>query len=164
MAITKKIVDMLGGTIEVQSEEDQGSEFIVKLPCKICSERIEQVTPSMPSTIDETKESPLQADFIGKRVLLAEDNELNQMIAVENLEKVGFAVEVANDGLEAVEKMIANPSGYYDVILMDIQMPKMDGYEAALKAGMNKHLAKPYDTPQFIQTLYSLLYTAEQQE
>lgn len=158
MAITKKIVDMLGGTIEVQSEEGQGSEFIVKLPCKISSETVEQTEQG-----GQTKEALFQADFIGKRVLLAEDNELNQMIAVENLEKVGFAVEVANDGLEAVEKMIANPTGYYDVILMDIQMPKMDGYEAALKAGMNKHLAKPYDIPQIIQTLYSLLYTAEEQ-
>ena len=178
MAITKKIVDMLGGTIEVQSEEGQGSEFIVKLTFKISSEKIEQIAPT-----------PIEADFKGKRVLLAEDNEMNQMIAVANLENVGFAVEVANDGLEAVEKINSNPAGYYDVILMDIQMPRMDGYEAArkirvmadskkasvpivavtanafgedceaaLKAGMNKHLAKPYDIPQIIQTLYSLLY------
>jgi CheY-like chemotaxis protein len=185
MAITKKIVDMLGGTIEVQSEEGQGSEFIVRIPCKISSEKNEQVEQS-----GQVKEAPVKADFSGKRVLLAEDNEMNQMIAVENLENVGFAVEVANDGLEAVEKVSANPAGYYDIILMDIQMPKMDGYEAArriralpepekasvpivavtanafgedceaaLKAGMNKHLAKPYDIPQIIQTLYSLLYT-----
>ena len=190
MAITKKIVDMLGGTIEVQSEEGQGSEFIVRIPCKISSEKNEQVEQS-----GQVKEAPVKADFSGKRVLLAEDNEMNQMIAVENLENVGFAVEVANDGLEAVEKVSANSAGYYDVILMDIQMPKMDGYEAArrirampepekasvpivavtanafgedceaaLKAGMNKHLAKPYDIPQIIQTLYSLIYTAEQQE
>ncbi len=184
MAITKKIVDMLGGTIQVQSEEDHGSEFIVKLPCKISSEKTEQTDKSGPA-----KDALVQADFSGKRVLLAEDNEMNQMIAVANLENAGFAVEVANDGVEALEKVSTNPAGYYDVILMDIQMPKMDGYEAArriralpepekasvpivavtanafgedceaaLKAGMNKHLAKPYDIPQIIQTIYSLLY------
>ncbi len=184
MAITKKIVDMLGGTIQVQSEEGHGSEFIVKLPCKISSEKTEQIDKSEPA-----KDALVQADFSGKRVLLAEDNEMNQMIAVANLENAGFAVEVANDGVEALEKVRTNPAGYYDVILMDIQMPKMDGYEAArriralpepekasvpivavtantfgedceaaLKAGMNKHLAKPYDIPQIIQTIYSLLY------
>ena len=184
MAITKKIVDMLGGTIQVQSEEDHGSEFIVRLPCKISSEKTEQLCKSEPA-----KDALVQADFSGKRVLLAEDNEMNQMIAVANLENAGFAVEVANDGVEALEKVRTNPAGYYDVILMDIQMPKMDGYEAArriralpepekasvpivavtantfgedceaaLKAGMNKHLAKPYDIPQIIQTIYSLLY------
>ncbi|MBR3813813.1 MAG: transporter substrate-binding domain-containing protein [Spirochaetaceae bacterium] len=184
MAITKKIVDMLGGTIQVQSEEGHGSEFIVRLPCKISSEKTEQIDKSEPA-----KDALVQADFSGKRVLLAEDNEMNQMIAVANLENAGFAVEVANDGVEALEKVRTNPAGYYDVILMDIQMPKMDGYEAArriralpepekasvpivavtantfgedceaaLKAGMNKHLAKPYDIPQIIQTIYSLLY------
>lgn len=184
MAITKKIVDMLGGTIQVQSEEGHGSEFIVRLPCKISSEKTEQIGKSKPA-----KNALVQADFSGKRVLLAEDNEMNQMIAVANLENAGFAVEVANDGVEALEKVSTNPAGYYDVILMDIQMPKMDGYEAArriralpepekasvpivavtanafgedceaaLKAGMNKHLAKPYDIPQIIQTIYSLLY------
>ena len=184
MAITKKIVDMLGGTIQVQSEEGHGSEFIVRLPCKISSEKTEQIGKSEPA-----KNALVQADFSGKRVLLAEDNEMNQMIAVANLENAGFAVEVANDGVEALEKVRTNPAGYYDVILMDIQMPKMDGYEAArriralpepekasvpivavtantfgedceaaLKAGMNKHLAKPYDIPQIIQTIYSLLY------
>lgn len=184
MAITKKIVDMLGGTIQVQSEEGHGSEFIVRLPCKISSEKTEQIDKSEPA-----KNALVQADFSGKRVLLAEDNEMNQMIAVANLENAGFAVEVANDGVEALEKVSTNPTGYYDVILMDIQMPKMDGYEAArriralpepekasvpivavtantfgedceaaLKAGMNKHLAKPYDIPQIIQTIYSLLY------
>ena len=184
MAITKKIVDMLGGTIQVQSEEGHGSEFIVRLPCKISSEKTEQIDKSGPA-----KDALVQADFSSKRVLLAEDNEMNQMIAVANLENAGFAVEVANDGVEALEKVSTNPAGYYDVILMDIQMPKMDGYEAArriralpepekasvpivavtantfgedceaaLKAGMNKHLAKPYDIPQIIQTIYSLLY------
>ncbi len=71
------------------------------------------------------------ADFSGKRILLAEDNQMNQMIAVAILEEAGFSVEIAGDGTEAVEKMSVAPAGYYDIILMDIQMPHMDGYEAA---------------------------------
>ena len=135
--------------------------------------------------------SPDKADFRGKRVLLAEDNQMNQIIAVANLEKLGFAVEVANDGVEAVEKVSSNAAGWYDVVLMDIQMPNMDGYQATqkirsltdtvkagvpivavtanatgrdqdtiLKSGMNALLPKPYDIPQMINTLYSLLFTS----
>ncbi len=72
-------------------------------------------------------------DFSGKRVLLAEDNEMNQMIAEAILTENGLTVEIAGDGAAAVEKMEAAPAGYYDIILMDIQMPRMDGYEAARK-------------------------------
>ena len=79
----------------------------------------------------EEKETETKPDFRGKRVLLAEDNEMNQMIAEAILTEAGFAVEIAGNGLEAVEKMKAADAGYYDVILMDIQMPIMDGYEAA---------------------------------
>ncbi len=82
-----------------------------------------------PKEQEEEQEKP--ADFTGKRVLLAEDNEMNQLIAVAILEQVGFSVEIANDGTEAVEKMNGAPAGYYDIVLMDIQMPRMDGYEAA---------------------------------
>ena len=127
-------------------------------------------------------------DFTGKHILLAEDNQMNQMIAVAILEEVGFTVDIASDGVEAVEKMTSSPAGTYDVILMDIQMPKMDGYEAArqireledpkkagipivavtanafeedrkvaLAAGMNGHLAKPYDIPAIMETLSALL-------
>ena len=70
-------------------------------------------------------------DFTGRRILLAEDNEMNQMIAVAILEEAGFVIDIAADGIEAVHKMRDNPAGTYDVILMDIQMPRMDGYEAA---------------------------------
>ena len=80
---------------------------------------------------DEAEEPEAKPDFRGKRVLLAEDNEMNQMIASTILSESGFAVEIAGDGIEAVEKMKAADAGYYDVILMDIQMPKMNGYEAA---------------------------------
>jgi signal transduction histidine kinase/DNA-binding response OmpR family regulator len=136
----------------------------------------------------EKKEQEAKPDFSGKRVLLAEDNELNQMIAQAILAESGLTVEIAGDGAEAVEKMKAAPAGYYDIILMDIQMPKMNGYEAskqiraledkqkaavpivavtanafeedrklALEAGMNGHLAKPYDIPAIIETLKELL-------
>ena len=180
MAIAKNIVDMMGGTITVLSAEGKGSEFIVNLPCKI----------STVSRTDNETEARIQTepDFSGKRVLLAEDNELNQMLAENILTNVGLAVDIANDGTVAVEKMKSASAGYYDIILMDIQMPQMDGYEAtrqiraledkekagipivavtanafeedrqiAMDAGMNGHLAKPYDVPEIMKTLKELL-------
>jgi CheY-like chemotaxis protein len=133
-------------------------------------------------------EAPAALDFTGKKILLAEDNEMNQMIAVEILKSAGFTIDIASNGTEAVEKMEATPAGTYDVILMDIQMPVMDGYEAAkriramedqekaeipiiavtanafeedrkiaLEAGMNGHLAKPYDIDAIMKTLSELL-------
>ena len=133
-------------------------------------------------------EEPAAIDFTGKRILLAEDNEMNQLIAVAILEQVGFTIDIAANGAEAVEKMELAPAGFYDVILMDIQMPQMDGYEAsrriramedsakasipiiavtanafeedrkiAIEAGMNGHLAKPYDINAIMQTLSALL-------
>ena len=126
--------------------------------------------------------------FAGKKILLAEDNEMNQMIAVAILEESGFVVEIAENGHEALRMMQESPAGTYDIILMDIQMPVMDGYEAAqriralddagksripivavtanafeedrklaLEAGMNGHLAKPYDIPKMMETLSELL-------
>ena len=178
MAITKNIVDMMGGTITVNSVIDHGSEFIVELPCKIST------LPAKKEPLPEEK-----PDFHGKRVLLAEDNEMNQMIAEAILTESGLDVEIANDGTEAVEKMTSMPAGYYDIILMDIQMPNLNGYEATkriramedkkkagipivavtanvfeedrqlvIDAGMNGHLAKPYDIPAIIETLKKLLY------
>ena len=128
------------------------------------------------------------ADFSGKRVLLAEDNEMNQMIAQAILTESGLEVVIANNGQEAVTMMEEAPAGTYNIILMDIQMPIMDGYEAArlirafadpakasipivavtanafeedrklaLEAGMNGHLAKPYDIPKMMETLKQLL-------
>ena len=143
---------------------------------------------SLDKQTEEKSEAEAKPDFSGKRVLLAEDNELNQMLAENMLTNVGLAVEIANDGTEAVEKMKSAPAGYYDIILMDIQMPQMDGYEAtrqiralednekagipivavtanafeedrqiAMEAGMNGHLAKPYDVPDIMKTLKELL-------
>ena len=313
MAITKNIVDMMGGTISVQSEEGKGSEFVVRIPCRIgegrdISEKIpelqglralvadddtnsclsvsamlrdigmrpdwtnygkeavirakeardqadefkvyiidwmmpdlngietvrrirEIVGDDAPIIIltaydwsdieDEAREAGVTAfcskplfmselrsvlakpflgekpaveeataavDFTGKQILLAEDNELNQMIAVAILENAGFTIDIASNGEEAVKKMKQAPAGTYDVILMDIQMPIMDGYEAArqiramedrkkaeipivavtanafeedrkiaIEAGMNGHLAKPYDVAAIMQTLAELL-------
>jgi CheY-like chemotaxis protein/anti-sigma regulatory factor (Ser/Thr protein kinase) len=316
MAITKNIVDMMDGTIEVTSEEGKGSEFVVTIPCRICDECIQfepipelqgvralvadddtdtclsicamlreigmrpdwtnygkeavvrakealdhadefrvfiidwlmpdqngietvrkirkaigsnapiiiltaydwadieeeareagvtafcskplfmsemrdvLTRPFLSAQEPQAKQSEPEAlpDFSGKRVLLAEDNDVNQMIAVTILTEANLCVEIANDGTEAVEMVKAAPAGYYDVILMDIQMPKMDGYEAAkriraledrgkagipiiavtanafeedrksaLDAGMNGHLAKPYDIPAILGMLTKLL-------
>ncbi len=313
MAITKSIVDMMGGTISVNSEEGKGTEFIVTIPCRlnensvrndmipelqglrvlvadddtdtclsVCSmlrtigmrpdwtssgkEAVIRVKEAMRQTeafsayiIDwqmpdmngvevvrrirsligdhapviiltaydwtdiepEAKEAGVTAfcskpiflselkralsepflagsadqkpeeetvDFTGKKVLLAEDNEMNQMIAQAILTESGLEVEIANNGEEAVRMMQEKPAGTYNIILMDIQMPLMDGYKAArmiramedqakanipivavtanafeedrklaLEAGMNGHLAKPYDIPKMMETLRQLL-------
>jgi CheY-like chemotaxis protein len=313
MAITKSIVDMMGGTISVNSEEGKGSEFIVTIPCRLSNKAIE--IESMPElqglralVVDDDTDSCLsvcsmlrklgmrpdwtssgkeaairskeaaqqedsfgvyiidwqmpdingievtrrirriagedasiiiltaydwadveeealkagvtafcskpvfmselrnvltapfrtgsgeneseekKADFTGKKVLLAEDNEMNQMIAQAILTESGLEVVIANNGEEAVGLMEEAPAGTYDIILMDIQMPVMDGYKAArliramedrekaevpivavtanafeedrklaLEAGMNGHLAKPYDIPKMLETLTDLL-------
>ncbi|MBR1986321.1 MAG: response regulator [Mogibacterium sp.] len=313
MAITKNIVDMMGGSISVESEEGKGSEFIVRIPCRIGESRvisekipelqglralvadddtnsclsvsamlrdigmrpdwtnygkeavirakeakdqadefkvyiIDWMMPDLngietvrrirkivgddapiiiltaydwsdiegearqagvsafcskpifmselrsvlakPFLIEKpaAEEAPAALDFTGKKILLAEDNEMNQMIAVEILKSAGLTIDIASNGAEAVELMEQAPVGTYDVILMDIQMPVMDGYEAAkriramedqekaqipiiavtanafeedrkiaLEAGMNGHLAKPYDIDAIMQTLAELL-------
>ena len=132
MAITKNIVDMMGGTISVTSTEGKGSEFVVVIPCKF-SDGFSQPQFSLgpvASQGQETGESP-KRDFTGKRVLLAEDNEMNQAIAEMILTEHELLVDIAENGEVAVEKMKEAPAGYYDIVLMDIQMPVMDGYEAS---------------------------------
>ena len=183
MAITKKIVDMMGGTISVKSEEGSGSEFIVYLPCRIVDKVSEE------DGTDKNKGDIVSIhDLKGKTVLIAEDNELNQMIAKAILEEMGLTVDIAENGESAVRKITEADAGHYSIVLMDIQMPVIDGYEAAkrirslkdegkadipivavtanafeedkklaLSVGMNGHLAKPYDIGQIRKTLIELL-------
>ena len=175
--------------IEEEAKEAGVTAFCAK-PLFMSELRSVLSKPFMESreTQAEKEETPELPDFNGKCVLLAEDNEMNQMIAEAILTEAGLTVEIAGDGSEAVEKMKEAPAGTYDIILMDIQMPKMNGYEAAkqiraledpqkaeipivavtanafeedrkiaLEAGMNGHLAKPYDIPEIMETLKTLL-------
>lgn len=151
LAITKRMVEMMGGTIELSSVEGQGSTFDVCLCFRCCapaertsasdaaaSELTSGTTDSAQapgsstrcSTEEPTTAQPAGTDMHGKKILLVEDNELNQEIATEILKAAGFLVEVAEDGSVAVGKMAAATPGQYDLILMDIQMPIMNGYEA----------------------------------
>lgn len=125
MAITRNIVDMMGGTIEVQTEQGRGTEFTVRLPL-----RLRTATGHAPSAAEPDVLPEAQADFRGRRVLLVEDNELNREIAVEILHEYGFLVDTAENGAIAVDKVRSSPAGRYDLVLTDIQMPVMDGYTA----------------------------------
>ena len=177
MAISKSIVDMMGGTIAVSSVEGEGSEFVVDVEFARCDK------------VEEEPESPVDLEKLaGKRVLLAEDNELNQQIALAILEEAGFVVDIAVNGEQAVEQIESAQAGHYDLVLMDVQMPVMDGYEAtkriralddagkasvpivamtanafeedrqdAFEAGMNDHLAKPYDVSKMMRTISNVL-------
>ena len=118
--------------IEEEAKEAGVTAFCSK-PLFMSELRTVMAQPFMTSLEKQTEEKDeleCKPDFSGKRVLLAEDNELNQMLAENLLTNVGLAVETANDGTEAVEKMKSAAAGHYDIILMDVQMPKMDGYEA----------------------------------
>lgn len=124
MAITKSIIDKMSGSITVHSEEGKGSELIVCVPFKVISD------PESKASKTDAKEGEQRYDFTGNRMLLVEDNEMNQMIATAILEKTGVTIDIAENGQMAVDKVKAAAAGYYDIILMDIQMPVMDGYEA----------------------------------
>lgn len=123
LSIAKEIANLLGGTITCFSEQGTGTEFVFRFKAKIISENV---------TLECKKISPLDAnaDLVGKRLLVVEDNELNLEIAVELLKEYGFVLETANDGDVAVDKLKHSSPGYYDLVLMDIQMPKMNGYIA----------------------------------
>ena len=181
LPIVKALIDLMGGTIQVESERGKGSKFEVILPFEIASE--EEVKDSYVK-----KEEKLYNRSKEKRILLAEDNELNAEIAITILEENGFKVERAEDGCKCVELFSEKPAGYYSTILMDIQMPNMDGYTASRKirgmeredakaipiialtanafdedrnkafaAGMNGHIAKPIDVGRMVRSIGALV-------
>lgn len=129
MSITKSLVDMMHGEISVTSKKNLGSEFIVKLPLKAVEHPSEKVKENIVSKENEKKDF----DSHGKCILLVEDNDLNREIGSALLTEAGFDVEEAENGLIAVEKLTEKGPGYYTAILMDIQMPIMDGYTASRK-------------------------------
>ena len=126
LSITKSIIDLMGGTIEVLTTPGSGTEFIIRVKLKLATE---DEVPKPKPTPDQ--DDGRQIDFSGKRLLLVEDNEINMEIANMILEQLGFTVETAENGQVAVDMVSASEPGYYDGILMDIQMPVMDGYLAA---------------------------------
>ena len=142
MAITKSIVDMMGGSIEVNTAPDEGTEFVIRLDLELVEEKAEVkrstakvVSSTDGSSDDETvaSEDPAEdeIDFSTKRLLLVEDIDINREIATMILTNMGFSLETAVNGQDAVDKVAASEPGYFDGVLMDIQMPVMDGYEAS---------------------------------
>lgn len=123
MGIVKKLIDLMHGTIEVKSRLGEGSCFTVRIPCRIASEADATARRAIYHLDPESVR--------GKRILLAEDNDLNAEIAMELLSEEGFAVERAVNGIVCISMLEHAPAHYYDLILMDIQMPEMNGYKAA---------------------------------
>ena len=185
MPITKRIVDLMKGTIEVESEKDKGTEFIIRLALPFAPE---PATEEMADASRAPAGDALPPDFSKMRILLVEDNEINREIASTILSQAGFAVDQAENGQVAVEKVLRGGPGFYDAILMDVHMPVMDGYatartiralalpgsqripivalsanafetdvKEALDAGMDAHVAKPIRIPMLMKTLEGLL-------
>ena len=179
LTITKNIVDMMGGTIEVFSASGQGSTFTISLSLRIQNRQFQPFSPK------NQKQKPASEH---RRILLVEDNEINLEIEVELLQDAGFLVETATDGSIAIEKITHSEPGYYNLVLMDIQMPVMDGYHAtsairrlenpllanipivalsantldedrrkAMECGMNAHLPKPVNMPQLMELVEKIL-------
>lgn len=123
LTIIQKLTKLMGGIITVHSVLGQGTEFVIDLKMEVVSEESEKYFAE--------NENNITTDcFRGKRVLIVEDNELNREITSELLKDEGFLIEEAANGVEAIDKVIHSRNGYFDLILMDIQMPVMDGYKA----------------------------------
>ena len=190
MAITKKIVDTLGGTISIESEPGNGSTFFVKLDFPIVDNANEVVKG--PDKNGEVEEIGVEI-FNGRHFLVAEDNDLNREIIEDLLSMHGATCEIAENGQIALDKFIASKSGQYDAVFMDVQMPVMNGYQAtenirksdhpeaseipiiamtanafdedvksALHSGMDAHVSKPVDMKLLAKVLGTVLYSKKE--
>ncbi|WP_297998922.1 transporter substrate-binding domain-containing protein [uncultured Phascolarctobacterium sp.] len=186
MSITKSIVDLANGTIDVKSKLGEGTEIIVTITLDLCTDA--EAAAQNAKQLDKQQAQAEQPDFKGKRLLVVEDNKLNREITVTILEQTGIITEQAEDGSVAVKMVQEAAPGYYDLILMDIQMPIMDGYEAtkqiralpdkrlaqlpiiavsanafeedkkaSLAAGMDGHIAKPINVPDLFALMQKLI-------
>jgi len=179
LSITKSIVSLMRGSIDVHTEEGNGTEFLVHLTFRLCGNQNEDIKEDTNAAI---------YDFTGTKILLVEDIAINREIAGAILMRLGMAVETAENGLQAVEKLKQSAAGEYQAVLMDIQMPVMDGYEAArairalddpvvkripilaltanafaedrqkaFEAGMNGHVSKPINPDDLADSLACVL-------
>lgn len=181
LAIVKNLVDLMKGTISIESRQGQGTAVTVRIPHRLGE--------------NPAEETGIESDFTlfeGNRILLAEDIDINAVIATKLLSGRGFSVERAKDGVECIDMLLKAKEGYYDLILMDIQMPNMDGYKAAqsiraldnskkasipilaltanafkedcdraAEAGMNGHIAKPLDPVKMFHSIAEILGKAQ---